>query len=217
MNSTPQTHEPLDAEEERANVISHAVAAFLGVIGAITIFQATRGQTWMTQISCLAFVISATSVFIASALSHHWIHDARLLRRLRAWDQGLIYLMIAGSYTPILWRYGGESYRIPILAVVWAAAALGFISKVVIRHRVNSIGVTSYVILGLLPALWLVARVPAGLLWIMLAGGSLYLIGLTCLINDRRVKYLHVVWHIFVVAAASLHFVGVYTYIAATV
>lgn len=217
-NSLTMQHEDhhilLHEDEERANALTHGAAAVVGVIAAIIMSRACYDRPWMTWFCCLSFVISTTSVFAASALSHYWISEPRVLRRLRAWDQGLIYAMIAGTYAPLIWRYADESFRIPLLLSIWVAALFGFGSKVLVEHRVNSISLTTYLLLGWLPAFWLFTKVPTGLLFCMISGGAAYVVGVFFLMNDRRIKYLHVAWHLCVVAGSVMHFLGVYCYVA---
>ncbi|MBX3420548.1 MAG: hemolysin III family protein [Pirellulaceae bacterium] len=200
--------------EEWANALTHAVAALVGILGAVIMARGAVGQPLMTKLCCLAFVFSSVAVFVASALSHHWIHHPRLLRHLRAWDQGLIYVMISGTYTPMIWAYSAPSVRSWLLMAIWIAAAVGFHAKVIAHHRVNSMSTVSYLMLGWLPSLGLIGRVPGGLLVWMLVGGSLYVLGVWLLINDKKIKYLHAAWHTCVVAASTCHFLGVYQYVA---
>lgn len=207
-------HQPLHREEELANAISHGLAALATLIATVVLLLSLRDHSWMTIGCCLVFGLSCFSVFTASALSHFWLEDQSLLKRLRAWDQGLIYTMIAGTYSPLVWTYADQSIRIPLLIGMWIAAITGFVSKVIVKHRVNSIGLTTYLILGWAPAFWLFTKVPSGLLFWMFAGCSGYLVGVCCLVNDRRVKYLHVLWHVCVMFAATMHFLGVYFYVA---
>jgi hemolysin III len=206
---------PILPDEEWANALTHAAAALAWMLGAVVMARAAAGQPLMTTFCCLVFVFSAVSVFTASALSHHLIHEPVLLRRLRAWDQGLIYVMISGTYTPLVWRFADDSVRLPLLIGIWIAAAVGFHSKVIAEHRVNGIGTITYLLLGWIPALGLVTRVPGEVLWWMAAGGVLYTLGVALLINDARVKYFHALWHLMVVTAAGCHFWAVYQFVAA--
>jgi hemolysin III len=209
-------HTPLNPREEYANAMSHASAAFAGIVAAVFMIRAASGQSWTAVFCCTVFVLSSVAVFVASALSHYWIDNPKLLQRSRAWDQGLIYVMISGTYTPLIWRYAEDPMRTILLIGIWAAAIAGFSSKVFVQHRVNATGVISYLLLGLLPAAGLVGNVPGGLLMWMVLGGLTYLLGVTFLLNDRRMKYMHVAWHVCVVFAAGCHYLGVYNYVAAT-
>jgi hemolysin III len=212
--SATEHHVPLSANEELINWLTHALAAVAGIFGAALMAREAMTHSFMTAVCCLSFVISSIAVFTASALSHYWIHQPVVLNRLRAWDQGLIYVMISGTYTPLVWAYSAPPLTWFLMAFIWVAAFVGFYSKVFAQHRVNSIGVISYVLLGAIPAIVMFNRVPAGLLFWLTLGVSLYLVGVFFLLNDRRFKYMHVVWHLCVNGAALSHFYGVYAYIA---
>jgi hemolysin III len=210
--STPSA--PMLVDQEWANALTHGAAAILWMFGAVVMVHAAASQSLMTTLCCFVFVLSAVSVFSASALSHHLLHCPQLLHRLRAWDQGLIYVMIAGTYTPLIWQFAGASLRFPMLIGVWVAAAIGFHSKVFAGHRINGIGTITYLLLGWVPALGLIGKVPGVVLFWMAAGGVIYTIGVALLLNDKRVKYLHAGWHLCVVVAASCHFWAIYRYVA---
>lgn len=214
MKKIEDLQAPLLHDEEWANALIHAGGALAAVLGAVIMARAADGQPVMTTFCCLVFVASAAAVFVASALSHHLIHDPRLLLRLRAWDQGLIYVMISGTYTPLIWRFSEDPVRVPLLIAIWIAAAVGFYSKVISLHRVNSMNPISYLLLGWLPALGLIGNVPWGLFGWMLAGGMIYVLGVSLLLNDKKLKYLHAAWHVCVILAASCHYLAVYQYVA---
>jgi len=206
---------PLLLDEEWANALTHASAALFWMFGAVLMARAAAaGQPLMTILCCLVFVLSAVAVFSASALSHHLLHCPQLLHRLRAWDQGLIYVMISGTYTPLIWQFASPSTRTPLLVGIWVAAAIGFHSKVFAEHRINGIGTITYLLLGWVPALGLVGKVPGAVLFWRAAGGVIYTLGVVLLMNDKRLKYMHAGWHLCVVVAASCHFWAIYRYVA---
>ena len=153
------------------------------------------------------------SHFVTSTLSHYLIHQPALLKRLRAWDQGLIYVMISGTYTPLLWRYAEDPVHDSIAGSHLGGGG-GFHSKVIKHYRVNASGTISYLLLGWLPSLGLIGKVPFGLLLWMLAGAIAYVFGVSLLVNDRKRKYLHAGWHCCVLLAATCHYLGVYQYVA---
>jgi len=202
-------------DEEWANAWTHGLAAVMALLGGGAIIWHTWDKPLGMTISCLAFVASAFAVFAASTLSHVYLDDEAMLTRLRAWDQGLIYFMIVGTYTPIIYRFADSQTRLPLLLSIWFAASAGFYSKVFVRHRVNGIGTVTYLALGWVPAFFLVGRVPGIVLTWMTVGGVLYTLGVVVLLNDSRAKYLHSLWHLFVIAAASCHFWAIYQHVTA--
>ena len=205
---------PVQQDQEWANALSHGMATVFACVGAVVMVQHTSEKSIGTTLSCLAFVCSAIAVFAASTLSHVFVDNRNLLRRLRAWDQGLIYVMITGTYTPIVYHYATSTTRGPLLVAIWVAASIGFYSKVFAGHRINGIGTWSYLALGWTPTFFLAGRVPTMVLIWMAAGGILYTLGVVVLVNDSRRRYLHVLWHLLVVTAASCHYWAIYHYIA---
>ncbi len=149
------------------------------------------------------------AVYLCSTMSHA-VYDPVRRHRWRAWDQGMIYALISGTYTPFIWQNSPAGWRVPMLAAVWIAAALGFYSKVLASHRINGISTVTYIMLGWLPAIPLVSRTPTECLAWMVAGGIAYTAGTVFLQLDARVKYFHALWHLMVIAGSTCHFVAIY-------
>ena len=203
---------PLQHDQEWANALTHGIAtAVTLLIGGYMITVASAKDTGLA-IACGAYVASAFGTFLFSTLSHVILRQPAL-NTLRSWDQAMIYAMISGTYTPIIYAFADDDARMMLLAAIWAAAAVGFLHKVALRHRVNSIGTISYLALGWLPAIPLAGRVPSMLAWSMLAGGVVYTVGVIFLLNDQKVRYMHAAWHICVMLAAVCHFAGIMVYV----
>jgi hemolysin III len=205
---------PIQADQEWANALTHGIAALLSLVGAGVMIWHTSKDSFGTTLSCLAFVLSASGVFIASTFSHFFLDDPIRLKRLRAWDQGLIYTMISGTYTPLIFHFADARVRDLALVAIWVAAAIGFYSKVFANHRVNGIGTATYLALGWLPALVLIGRVPTPVLVGMSLGGIIYTMGVAVLMNDSRVRYMHALWHLLVMSAASCHYWTIFYFVA---
>src|SRR6056297_1008414 len=195
---------PIQPDQEWANAWTHGLATLgAGVLGVFLVTAAAEVGPGM-MVACSAYVASVVGTFFFSTASHVFRRQP-LLNTMRAWDQAMIYAMISGTYTPIIFRYCPDSMRTLLLIAIWIAAGLGFLFKVGLRHRINSIGTVPYLLLGWLPAIPLVGNVPDELVMWMIAGGVLYTVGVGFLVNDARVRYLHAVWHLFVIAAALCH------------
>ena len=202
---------PVQLDQEWANALTHGIAALGAVLlGGFMILQATSDSTGLA-IACAAYALSVVGTFVFSTLSHS-IHRQPLLNRLRAWDQAMIYLMIVGTYTPIAFKFGGDT-RSMQLAAIWIAATIGVWMKIGVGHRINSVSTVSYLLLGWLPAIPLAGHVPRPLVWAMVVGGVLYSIGVMLLINDRKFRYAHAMWHLMVMTAATCHWLGIYWYV----
>ena len=133
----------------------------------------------------------------------------------------MIFLLIAGTYTPVALTYlrGGGWWVLH--AAIWGNALFGFISKAAFAHRVQltQVSITLYVVLGWLPVLFtplLIGVVPGRLLLWFLCGGLAYMAGTVFFIFDHRIRYFHAAWHLMVVVGSVCHFVGILLYCTGT-
>ena len=137
---------PVQPDQEWANAWTHGVAAVVTLFMGAWLVESVISHRLGLSLACIAYSVSVFGTFLFSTLSH-WLHRRDCLNTLRAYDQAMIYLMIAGTYTPIIYRYASEPLRLPLLWLIWVAALAGFIKKVAIRYRVNSIGTYTYLLL----------------------------------------------------------------------
>ena len=205
---------PIQIDQEWANALTHAIAAAGAIALGGYLIAAAASVSFGLAIACAAYAFSVFGTFLFSTLSHSILRQPAL-NTLRAWDQAMIYLMIAGTYTPIAFLFMPEETRAMLLGALWIAAVAGFWSKVGRQHRVNSIGTISYLLLGWLPAIPLARNVPQPLVLAMLAGGVFYSLGIVFLCNDSKFRYAHAVWHVFVMFAATCHWLGILWYVVA--
>jgi hemolysin III len=208
MSQQPEVkHPPLQLDQEWANAMTHGVGAALTLVAGWNLVLLAGERTTGMTVACIIYITATLGTYLCSTLSHV-VRRQPLLNRMRAWDQAMIYVMIAGTYTPVVVKYAAEPTRSLLLATMWAAAGTGFLSKVAMKHRVNSAGTVSYLLLGYLPAVVLAGHVPTAIAGWMLAGGIIYSIGVVFLINDKKMRYLHAGWHLMVMAASGCHFIG---------
>ena len=135
-------------------------------------------------------------------------------RVLRRFDYTSIYLLIGGTFAPILLVYQGGRLGIALFCIQWGVILFGVTMVAVFGPgRWRALHFTLYFLLGwsgllFIPDFYANAR---PLLWFILAGGLVYTLGMIPFARSR--KYDHCVWHVFVLAAAALHWVGIYTQI----
>lgn len=203
--------------EERANRLTHGVGFMLSVVGAIYLVSVVSARSDLGRLlACVIYVASLMAVYAMSTLSHGPF-GGRWRTFFRALDQGFIYFLIAGSVTPLAVTYLPSTVCWLLLGLMWTIAGAGFIAKVFFVHRVDSVSVWVYVLLGWMPILaspWFLEMAPvSSLLW-GLAGGICYTLGTVFLIFDGRVPHFHAVWHLFVIAGSVLHFCTTLFYVA---
>ena len=205
----------LTAEEEIANSITHGLGFVLSVVGAFVMADTFGGGDGWRVAGCSIFLTSMIAVYAMSTLSHVF-ESPRRRTLFRAIDQGTIYLLIAGTYTPFSLAYLHTTPWWILLAAVWAVALYGFTSKVLFAHRVENVSMWPCLLLGALPFAaipTLLTMLPLACLGWMLLGVACYTLGLVFWLNDRRVRHFHAVWHLLVMAGSAAHFSGVLLFV----
>ena len=127
-----------------------------------------------------------------------------------------IYLLIAGSYTPVLLVSIGGTTGWVLFAIQWAFAAVGIVIKVFYTGKYDLISTLMYAVMGWMIVIrWqdLVDAIPSPALMLLLAGGISYTAGIVFYLLDTRMKYLHFVWHLFVMTGSVLHFIMIVKYV----
>jgi len=200
-----------NATQEALNSFTHGVGFFLSLpAGVLLNWLAIHYRPALVR-PCIIYSISLAAMYLFSTLSH-WVRDPSWRHRLRSLDQGFVYGLIAGTFTPFIFAYLSNSTRILLLAFVWIAAGVGFYSKVFSRHRINNMASLSYILLGWVPAMVLFGYVSLECFGMMALGGVIYTIGVLFLQNDHRSFYYHAIWHSLVVLASSCHFIAIVLY-----
>jgi hemolysin III len=192
----------------------HQVAFVVSIPAGIALVWAAHSP--LARVAALVYAISLAAMFGTSAALHrrHWSPRAWL--RMDQLDRVMIYVLIAGSYTPVVLLALRPGWRVAFLALVWTVAAVG-ICLVLVWNRGRVIFVTRMVLyLGLgwisvvlLPQL--ADTIGLGRLALGVLGGVLYTVGVVVLIRRRpdpnpRVFGYHEVWHAFTVAAGACHY-----------
>lgn len=201
---------------ERANQITHGLAAVLSGVAAIAVVSSAvyRNGDALLVGGCLSYGVTQFLVYLCSTLSHSFLRGYRK-HTFRTLDQVSIFLMIAGCYTPIGLSVCGASGGIPVVVAMWLLAFAGIAVKVFVCG-IQNVPVWFYVIVGWLPLLnsgpildWFST---AGFLWI-LTGGICYMVGTYFLINDDKGRYYHPTWHVLVIAGSACHFQVIYSHL----
>ena len=213
----PQVTREQSLGEEIANAVSHG-AGFAAALGAtpVLIVHAVREGGAAHIVGASVFAASVVVLYLASTL-YHALPRNRAKRVFRVIEHSGIYLLIAGTYTPFTLGPLRGRWGWTLLGLIWALASLGVVLKAVggLWHPIVSTVV--YVAMGwliVMAAEPLCARVPRlGVAWLLL-GGLAYTVGLAFYAAER-LPYGHFVWHLFVLAGTTCHFVAVMWYVAA--
>ncbi len=207
---------PFYRHEEFANYTTHG----LGLLGAVvaTVFmlmKASASDISNAQIfGVAAYGVSMILVFLTSTLYHSAQDEARkaMFNRL---DHCAIYLLIAGSYTPLLMITLQTTMADVLLVIVWLLAFAGIVFKIFYIDKFPRTSLATYLIMGWLSVLVIYQLYQAGpieLFYLLIAGGLSYTFG-TIFYAIDRIPYNHAIWHIFVLLGAGFHCWAIWQYV----
>lgn len=189
----------------------HQIAFFLSIPAVIALFFSADSRD--ARVTCAIYGFSVVGLFFTSSLYNRLSGTSGMRPWMRWLDHSMIYVLIAGSYTPVCWLTLSRSWSIPVLGIVWTGAVAGIVLKMTQLRRFRRVGGTLYLTIGCfaviaLPKL-ISALTDAGTFFLF-AGGLAYLLGAILLLLRRPNPTLdfgyHEVWHGFVILGASSHF-----------
>lgn len=204
---------------EPVSTITHLIGAFLAVGGLIWLIVHHYGDPLAITVGVI-FSLGCILTFVASTVMHGYIGSKETIRFLNKLDHCAIYLMIAGSYTPILVYGLADGWRTLMLIIVWGMALWGIVWKLWFWQQNSWASVvyyvsTSWVALAVAPAV-IVSLSPIAL-GLMVAGGLTYLAGAVVFTikrpNLNRWWGHHELWHLFVLGGCALHYTAIVFYI----
>jgi len=193
--------------DEMANLLTHAAGFLLSLVAAVQLMQRVTSASAAVKIACGVYSVSLLLVYGSSTLSHLF-YDTQWRRRFRTLDQACIFLLIAGTYTPLGVIYLDHGWWRLLLIVMWVSAFAGVLRVV----QVQDLSATDKVFFGLIGFLPVIAIAELArqastslVVWIV-AGGACYCLGAIFLRLSARIRYSHAVWHLFVVAGSACHY-----------
>ncbi|MBN2008781.1 hemolysin III family protein [candidate division KSB1 bacterium] len=206
---TPKNR-PQSLGEEIANSVSHGIGAALSIAALVllVVFASKQEDAWRV----VSFSIYGTTLFLlymASTL-YHSFPQPRVKRFFRILDHSSIYLLIAGTYTPITLVSMRGPWGWTLFGLIWALAIGGIIAKIFLIGKLKIISVILYLIMGwliLIAVKPMLSMVPAGMILWLLIGGACYTLGIV-FYAIKKVPYFHFIWHLFVLAGSISHFFG---------
>lgn len=202
--------------EEWFNAVSHGLTGLVAIAGMIVLIViAARSSQQLALFSALLYGISLVSMYSMSAI-YHAVRNARIKRFFNIMDHISIFLLIAGTYTPVVLLSIGGTAGWVLFGLQWGLALIGSILKVFFTGKFEVISLILYAIMGWMivfqPDL-LVSRLDSGAFWLLLTGGITYTIGIVFYVIDSRLKLAHFIWHIFVIAGSLLHYLMMVLYV----
>ena len=197
------------------NAVTHGIGFFLSIFALSFLLTHTdeRAQT----VGVIVFGVSMIFLYLASTLYHAFPQSMTKTRAVfRRFDHCAIYLLIVGTYTPFVAILVPNVVGFTLLSVLWALTLVGILMKIIVFHRFKFYHYIMYVAMGwsivfIWPSIYEV--VPADALRFLIWGGIAYTSGLVFFGLNNKIPFMHLIWHVFVIAGTLLHFFSVYNII----
>ncbi len=204
--------------EEIFNMVTHIVGGGLGVVYLVlcVVFAALKGNVWGVVGSAI-YGASVIALFTMSSV-YHGVKEGMGKKVLQVLDHCTIYFMIAGTYTPITLSLLRIDYPViawAVFGVVWGIAALAITFTAIDLKKYNIFSMICYIGMGWCIIFTVVPTYRAmthnGFAW-LLSGGIMYTVGAVLYGIGAKKRYIHSVFHIFVVLASVMHFICIFFY-----
>lgn len=201
--------------EEIANSVTHGVGVLVSIAGLVllVVFSALYGNAWHV-VSSSVYGSSLLILYLSSTL-YHSLQGQRVKSFFRILDHSSIYILIAGTYTPFTLVSLHGTWGWTLFGIIWGLAVAGILFKVFFINRFGVLSVIIYVLMGWMIVIAIrpvVEAVPLGGLALLVAGGLCYTSGLV-FYAWKKLKYAHMIWHLFVIAGSVFHYFAVMFYV----
>lgn len=203
-------------KEETLNAWTHGLGALLSLGGwvALLILAVRTGSDAWHMVSAGIYGATLVLLFSSSTL-YHGARNPRRKHVLRIFDHASIFLLIAGTYTPIVLISLQGSWGWSLFGVIWGLALGGIVFQIFFVSRFRVLQTLIYMLMGWLVVIAvkpLLAKVPVpGLIWLLL-GGLSYTVGALFYLW-KKLPFNHAVWHLFVLAGSACHYYAILFYV----
>ena len=206
--------------EEALNIATHILGFLLSLIFFIpVVVGAYHGKDLLGFLAWLIYFIAISTMFLASSLYHSMTNPtARTI--FRAIDHGVIYITIAGSYTPIILIGLKSNLAIVIFVLIWILAILGIIMNIIAfatakEDKIGKASMIIYMVMGwisLILIYQIYKHIGMSYILFLVIGGLFYTLG-AIFYSIKKIPYNHAIWHIFILVAAFIMFYGNYKFL----
>lgn len=201
--------------EEIFNAVSHGIGTLLSAAGCalLVVFAAIRQDVWAV-VSSAIYGATLILLYLTSTL-YHSITGSRSKSTLRIIDHCVIFLLIAGTYTPYVLVTLRSTVGWWIFGIVWGAAIIGIVLNAIDMRRFRVFSMICYITMGWVIILAMnpltAALAPGGVI-LLICGGVMYTAGIV-FYALKKFRYMHSIWHLFVLAGSILQFLSVLLYV----
>lgn len=205
--------------EEIFNGITHGIGVVFGIFALTVLLIISIRKGDIPSIVSFSIYGGCIILMFLSSTLYHSIPMKKAKSVLRVFDHSAIFLFIAGTYTPIVILTLSGWLRIGVLASIWAIAISGVLFKIFTYGKFDkykAISLILYIGMGwtaIIPIKAIINATSINFFFWILGGGLLYTLG-TIFYGFKKIPFNHGIWHLFVLAASIVHFMGIYLYLA---
>lgn len=207
--------------EEIANAITHGIGAVFSIVALILMIVRAAGNGDAWQVVSVSIYGAMLVVLYTMSTLYHALFKTRAHKVFKILDHASVYLLIAGTYTPVtlitLRQVGAEGWI--IFSVIWGLTISGIILSTLFIGKFRVLKTIVYLIMGWMiilafPDMVNVMKANNAMfgIYLMIAGGIFYSVGTLFYLN-KKIKYFHSIWHVFVLLGTVCHFVAIMFYV----
>jgi channel protein, hemolysin III family len=208
------------ASEERFHCVSHVVGGVFGILVLVMcLYASVRSRNPVAVAASMVYGVCMILLYVCSSIYHGLSPERPLKRLFRTLDHCSIFLLIAGTYTPIVLcaiRVRDAVVSWVVFGIVWVTALVGIVLNAIDVKRYQIFSMVCYLLMGwgiLFAGTPLYRALKSGGVALLVAGGVCYSVGAAIYGKLKSVRYSHAVFHVFVLAGSLLHFLCIYQYV----
>ncbi|WP_125604766.1 PAQR family membrane homeostasis protein TrhA [Lapidilactobacillus bayanensis] len=197
------------------SAITHGVGFLLAVAALVLLVVKASATHDVLRIVTFTIYGSCMALLYLFSMLYHSLFFTKARHVFQIFDHSSIFILIAGTYTPYTLVAIGGWHGWTIFGIIWALAIAGILMKILFTNAPQFYETILYVLMGwmiILASQPLAKAIGQTGLWLLIAGGIAYTFG-ALLYSMRGIKYIHVIWHIFVMIGSILMFFSVYLYV----
>jgi hemolysin III len=210
-NQEKSLRRELTVAEEIVNSITHGIGVLLSIAALVilVVMASLHGNVW----HIVSFAIFGASLIIlyTSSTLYHSFTGVKVKNVFARLDHASIFILIAGTYTPILLTTLRGLLGWILFGIIWGTAITGIVIRSIYLHKFRKLMVAVYLIMGWMFVFALksvMSNMPSVSLWLLLAGGITYSLGVV-FYALRNLRFGHGIWHLFVLGGSILHFFAI--------
>jgi len=207
-----KTYRQLSNGEEIVNAITHGIGSLLSIVALVVLIIVAQRHGDIWHLVSFSIYGSTLILLYLSSTLYHSFSSPRIKNLFARFDHISIFLLIAGTYTPILLTSMRGIWGWTLFCIIWGLALVGAIIRSIYLHRFRKLMVAVYLLMGwmfVLAGRQIYLSLPLISITFLVLGGLAYSVGVIFYMW-RKLPYAHGIWHLFVLAGSVLHFFAIY-------